>query len=82
MSERYFCHYIFPEDNDVVFVGHASWITRHDNPTPVLGPYLCDAAEVNQRFDELEADLKRCRCEALAAINKLSCPRGKSDAKP
>lgn len=77
MSERYFRHYIFPEDDDVVFVGLASWITRRDNPTPVLGPYLCDAVEVNQRFDELEADLKRCRREALAAVNKLSRPSRK-----
>jgi hypothetical protein len=69
MSDRYFRHYIFPGDEDVVFFGLDNWLERDKNA--LLGPYLCNAAEVNTRFDELEADLKRCRRETLAAVSKL-----------
>jgi hypothetical protein len=73
MSDGYFRHYIFPEDNDVIFVGLGNWLERDKNV--LLGPYLCNAAEVNARFDELETDLKRCRRETLMALSKLTKPK-------
>jgi hypothetical protein len=72
MIDRFFRSYILPEDNDVVFVGLDYWVEMGENPTPLLGTYLCDSAEVNARFDALEADLKRCRREALAKIERLN----------
>jgi hypothetical protein len=69
MSGRYFRHYIFERDEDVVFVGLDNWLERDKNA--LLGPYLCNEAEVNARFDEIETDLKRCRRETLAAVSKL-----------
>jgi hypothetical protein len=71
MADRIFRSYIFPEDDDVVFVGLDRWIERAENKTPLLGTYLCDAAEVNANFDTWEADLKRCRREALRAVETL-----------
>ena len=71
MIDRFFQPYILPDDKDVVFVGLHNWIEMGDNPTPLLGTYLCDAAEVNARFDAMESDLKRCRKETLAAVEKL-----------
>lgn len=71
MIDQFFRSYVFPEDDDVVFVGLDRWIERAENKTPLLGAYLCDAAEVDARFDALEADLKRCRRETLRAIEKL-----------
>jgi hypothetical protein len=71
VAERFFRSYVFPEDSDVVFVGLGNWIRRDGDPTPLLGPYLCDAAEVTKRFDALEDDLKRCRRDAMAAVEKL-----------
>jgi len=78
MIDQFFRCYIFPEDNDVVFVGLDRWIERAENETPLLGSYLCDAAEVNARFDALETDLKRCRKETLKAIEKLRRKAGAS----
>jgi hypothetical protein len=75
MVERHFRFYVFPEDDDVVFVGLDRWIEHAGNPTPLLGTYLCDATEVNARFDELEADLKRCRRATLAAVERLGRKR-------
>jgi hypothetical protein len=70
MIERYFRPYIFPRDEDVVYVGLDVWHQRPDNGTPLLGTYLCNEAEVNTRFDGLEADLKRARRATLAAVRK------------
>lgn len=80
MADRFFRSYVFPGDNDVVFVGLDSWIERADNQTPLLGPYLCDAAEVNARFDDLEADFKCCRREALKQVEKLRREAGERRA--
>jgi hypothetical protein len=71
MADRIFRSYIFPDDNDVVFVGLDRWIERAGNKTPLLDTYLCDAAEVNAKFDTWEADLKRCRRDALRAVETL-----------
>jgi hypothetical protein len=70
MIERHFRPYVFPEDEDVVYVGLDEWNRRPGNETPLLGTYLCNEAEVNQRFDEIEADLKRARRSTLAAVKK------------
>ncbi len=76
MTERFFRHHIFKGDEDVVFVGLDAWHARPDgNRTPLLGNYLCNAKEVNERFDELEADLKRCRQETLAALGQMARSR-------
>jgi hypothetical protein len=70
MIERHFRPYVFPKDEDIVYIGLDVWHERPDNRTPLLGTYLCDEAEVNARFDELEADLKRARRATLAAVKR------------
>lgn len=71
LIERYFRHYIFKGDEDVLYIGLDQWIERPDNETPLLGVYVCSETEANERFDELEKDLKRARRRALAAVKKL-----------
>lgn len=48
MSDGYFRHYIFPEDNDVIFVGLGNWLERDKNV--LLGPYLCNACGATIRM--------------------------------
>jgi hypothetical protein len=81
MIERYFRPYVFTTDEDVVYVGLDMWIQRPNNGTPLLGTYLCDESEVNARFDEIEADLKRARRATLAAIKRCKA-KAKRQMRP
>jgi hypothetical protein len=72
MTDRYFRHYAFKNDEDVLYIGLDEWITLPDNPAPLFGAYVCTEAEVNERFDRLEKDLRRARRSALSAVRKLS----------
>lgn len=71
MSSRIFDCYIMPNDPGVLFVGLRNWIERGDSPIPMIGVYLSNKHDVNERFDVLEADLRRCRLDALASVKKL-----------
>lgn len=82
MIDRFFDCYVLPTDSDVVFVGLHSWIEMNDNETPMLGTYLCNEAEVNARFDAMEADLKRCRKKAIARINSVNARQKGRPSKP
>jgi len=72
MTNRTFDCYILPTDPGVVFVGLRNWIAMGDNKAiPMIGVYFSNARDVNERFDFLEADLKRCRREALFEVAKM-----------
>lgn len=55
MAERYFTHRVFEGDEDVLFVGLAEWASAARRQDALLGLHLCNKAEVNARFDEIEA---------------------------
>ncbi|MGE0288791.1 MAG: hypothetical protein AB7I42_20780 [Bradyrhizobium sp.] len=63
--------YVMPDDRNVVFVGLRNWIERGDSPIPMIGVYLSSESDVNERFDVLEAELRRCRRDALAKVRAI-----------
>ena len=71
MTNRIFDCYIRPTDHGVVFVGLRNWIEMGDSPIPMIGVYLSNESDVNERFDVMEADLKRCRSDALSKVSRM-----------
>jgi hypothetical protein len=72
MTNRIFDCYILPTDPGVVFVGLRNWIAMGDNSAiPMIGVYFSNERHVNERFDILEADLKRCRSDALSEVRRM-----------
>ena len=76
MINRVFDCYCMPGDRNVVFVGLRNWIERGDSPIPMIGVYLSNERDVNERFDVLEAELRRCRLDALARVRKIHRENG------
>ena len=71
MTNNVFDSYIRPTDPGVVFIGLRNWIGMGDCPIPMIGVYLSNERDVNERFDLMEADLKRCRNVALSKVSRL-----------
>lgn len=73
-TKRYFNHYVFPRDQDVIFIGLDEYANYPENNTPLLaGHYLASEKEVDDFFDEVLTDLNRARKAAkkkIAAMNE------------
>ncbi len=69
MTNRIFDCYTRPTDPGVVFVGLRNWIEMGE--IPMIGVYFSNERDVNERFDILEADLRRCRSDALSEVSRM-----------